>query len=77
MRFPCIYHLNCFAKPLRNEEKEGALLLEADPSLLPDEVKTALEQTTSEMPGYESWEVGSAYVDAYAALDLVFSNKEH
>ncbi|WP_075618810.1 S8 family serine peptidase [Paenisporosarcina indica] len=54
-----------------------ALLLEADATLSPDEVKSILEQTASDMPGYESWEVGSGYVNAYAALDLVFSNRAY
>ncbi|PSL40257.1 serine protease AprX [Planomicrobium soli] len=50
-----------------------ALLLEADPTLSPDEVKNTLQQTATNMPGYEAWEVGSGYVNAYAALDAVFN----
>lgn len=54
-----------------------ALLLEADPALSPDEVKTVLQQTATNMPGYESWEVGAGYVNAYAAIDAVFNNKTY
>ncbi|MDN7243066.1 S8 family serine peptidase [Planococcus sp. N028] len=50
-----------------------ALLLEADPTLSPDDVKNTLQQTATNMPGYETWEVGSGYVNAYAALDAVFN----
>ncbi len=54
-----------------------ALLLEADITLSPDEVKTTLQQTATNMPGYESWEVGAGYVNAYAALDMVFNDKAY
>jgi serine protease AprX len=46
-----------------------ALLLEADPSLSPQEIKDILQQTATNMPGMESWEVGAGYVNAYAAMD--------
>lgn len=49
-----------------------ALLLEANPSLSVDEVKAIFEQTATNMPGRESWEVGAGYVNAYAAVDRVF-----
>ncbi|MBU8914909.1 S8 family serine peptidase [Bacillus sp. FJAT-29953] len=48
-----------------------ALMLEADPSLTPDQVKQVLQDTATTMPGYESWEVGAGYVNAYAALQQV------
>jgi serine protease AprX len=51
-----------------------ALMLEANPLLSPGEVKQILEQTATNMPGYESWEVGSGYVNAYAAVDKAFNN---
>lgn len=54
-----------------------ALLLEAEPTLSPDKVKSILEQTATNMPGYESWEVGAGYVNAYAALDSVFNDKAY
>lgn len=55
----------------------AALLLEADPSLSPREVKQVIQQTATNMPGYESWEVGAGYVNAYAAVDKAFTNKAY
>jgi serine protease AprX len=51
-----------------------ALMLEANPLLSPAEVKQILEQTATNMPGYETWEVGFGYVNAYAAIDKSFNN---
>jgi serine protease AprX len=48
-----------------------ALMLEADPTLSPDEIKQLLQETATNMPGYETWEVGAGYINAYAALDAV------
>lgn len=53
-----------------------ALMLEADPTLSPAEVKNILQQTATNMPGYESWEVGAGYVNAYAALDAIYNGKQ-
>ncbi|MGP4106480.1 S8 family serine peptidase [Virgibacillus sp. L01] len=49
-----------------------ALMLEANPELSPTEVKNYLQQTATNMPGYEAWEVGAGYVNAFAAVDLAF-----
>ena len=49
-----------------------ALMLSADPTLTPDEVKSILVQTASQMPGFAEWEVGAGYINVYAALDKVF-----
>ena len=46
-----------------------ALILEAKPSLTPDQVKELLQNTATNMPGRESWEAGAGYVNAYAAVD--------
>jgi serine protease AprX len=54
-----------------------ALLLEAEPTLSPDKVKDTLEQTATNMPGYETWEVGAGYVNAYAALDSTLNGKTY
>ena len=54
-----------------------ALMLEADPLLSPANVKDILTQTASNMPGYESWEVGVGYVNAYAAVDKVFNGTDY
>jgi serine protease AprX len=49
-----------------------ALMLEANPKLTPDQVKSILQQTATNMPGREPWEVGAGYVNAYAAVDHIF-----
>lgn len=54
-----------------------ALLLEADPTLSPDEVKALLQQTATNMPGYETWEVGAGYVNAYAAVESVMNGTSY
>ncbi|GAA0318410.1 hypothetical protein GCM10008967_06200 [Bacillus carboniphilus] len=54
-----------------------ALLLEANPLLSPSDVKELLQKTATNMPGYESWEVGAGYVNAYAAVDKAFSNRPY
>jgi serine protease AprX len=54
-----------------------ALMLEANPLLSPAEVKQILEQTATNMPGYETWEVGFGYVNAYAAIDKSFNNTSY
>lgn len=48
-----------------------ALLLEADPTLTPQEIKDVLQKTATNMPGLEPWEAGTGYVNAYAAMDAV------
>jgi serine protease AprX len=55
----------------------AALLLEADPTLSPDEIKKVLQDTATNMPGYETWEVGTGYVNAYAALEEVMFGKSY
>ncbi|MBC8152306.1 MAG: S8 family serine peptidase, partial [Bacteroidetes bacterium] len=49
-----------------------ALMLEAKPSLSPAQVKEIIQKTATNMPNRESWEVGAGYVNAYAAVDMVF-----
>ncbi|MBC5773801.1 S8 family peptidase [Pontibacter sp. KCTC 32443] len=51
-----------------------ALMLEANPSLTPAQVKDILQKTATNMPGLETWEVGAGYVNAYAAVDHIFRN---
>lgn len=50
-----------------------ALMLDADPTLTPDEVKQILIDTASKMPGKADYEVGAGFVNAYAAVDKVFN----
>lgn len=54
-----------------------ALMLEANPSLNPDQVKAILEETATNMPGMEPWEVGAGYVNAYAAVEKAFSSRPY
>lgn len=54
-----------------------ALMLEADPTLSPLEVKEIIQATATNMPGYEAWEVGAGYVNAYAAVDHVLNGTEY
>jgi serine protease AprX len=53
-----------------------ALLLDADATLNPDEVKQTIQQTASQMPGYDEYQVGAGYVNAYAAVDKVFNRSK-
>jgi serine protease AprX len=49
-----------------------ALILDADPTLTPLEVKSILEETARPMPGYEVWETGAGYIDAFKAVERAF-----
>ena len=50
-----------------------ALMLDADPTLTPDEVKQIIKETATRMPGREDYEVGAGYINAFAAVDKVFN----
>lgn len=54
-----------------------ALMLDANPLLDPQSIKNILQQTATNMPGYEPWEVGAGYVNAYAAVDRAFNEKAY
>lgn len=54
-----------------------ALMLDADPTLSPDEIREILTSTASKMPGREEWEVGAGFVNAYAAVDKVFNRSRN
>lgn len=45
-----------------------ALIYEANPDLDPLAVKDLLQQTATNMPGRDTWEVGAGHANAYAAL---------
>ncbi|MBH0229205.1 S8 family serine peptidase [Halobacillus yeomjeoni] len=51
-----------------------ALMLDAEPTLSPDNVKTIIQTSATNMPGYETWEAGAGYLNAYAAVDMAFGN---
>jgi len=53
-----------------------ALMLDADPTLTPDEVKQILIDTATRMPGYAEHEVGAGYINAHAAVDKVFNRSK-
>lgn len=52
-----------------------ALILEANPLLTPAEVAQLLRETASKMPGYKAHEVGTGYVNAFAAVQKAFDLK--
>ncbi len=54
-----------------------ALLLDANPVLSPAEIKDILQDTATNMPGYETWEVGAGYVNAFAAVDRAFQVRDY
>ncbi len=54
-----------------------ALMLDADITLTPDEIKQILVDTASKMPGYEDYEVGAGFVNAYAAVDKVYNRSKN
>ncbi|MER2997670.1 S8/S53 family peptidase [Pontibacter populi] len=49
-----------------------ALLLDANPALTVAQVKEIVQQTATNIPNREAWEVGAGYVNAYAAVDKAF-----
>ncbi|HKY04615.1 MAG TPA: S8 family serine peptidase, partial [Blastocatellia bacterium] len=54
-----------------------ALMLDADPTLTPDEVKQILRETATRVPNREDWEVGAGFVNAWAAVDKVFNRNKN
>ncbi|MCC5452027.1 S8 family serine peptidase [Rheinheimera sp. UJ51] len=53
-----------------------ALMLEANPDLQPLDIKRILQETATNMPGYERFEVGTGYVNAHAAVAAALGEKE-
>ncbi len=51
-----------------------ALMLQANPRLTPDQIKTILQQTATNIPNREEWEVGAGYVNAYEAVKKSFNS---
>lgn len=55
----------------------AALMLDADPTLNPDEIKQIMTDTATTMPGYSEYEVGAGYINAYAAVDKVYNRAKN
>lgn len=55
----------------------AALMLDADPTLTPDEIKQIMTDTATAMPGYADYEVGAGYINAYAAVDKVYNRAKN
>lgn len=53
-----------------------ALMLDADPTLTPDQIRDIITSTASKMPGREEWEVGAGFINAHAAVDKVFNRSK-
>ena len=53
-----------------------ALILEANPALTPDQVKSVLAGSATPMPGYQVYEVGAGYLNAYRAVTTVLGLAE-
>ncbi|HET7701603.1 MAG TPA: S8 family serine peptidase [Candidatus Limnocylindria bacterium] len=47
-----------------------ALMMQANPALTPVDVATVLRTTATPMPGYQPYQVGAGYLDAYGATAL-------
>lgn len=54
-----------------------ALMLEANPSLNPLEVKEIIQQTATNVPGREPFEVGAGWVNALAAVDHAYARRNY
>jgi serine protease AprX len=50
-----------------------ANILSANPSLLPDEVKSIVERTATPMATYDEFEAGAGLANVHAAVDLAFN----
>jgi serine protease AprX len=48
-----------------------ALLLQANPALSPDQIRSTLRSTATALPGYAAHEAGAGYVNAFAAVVAV------
>jgi serine protease AprX len=51
-----------------------ALMLDANPSLTPLQVKDIVQRTATSLP-YATWEVGSGHLDAHGAVSRAFATK--
>jgi serine protease AprX len=47
-----------------------ALMLQANPALTPDQIKSTLEGSATPTPGYEEYQVGAGYLNAFLAVTV-------
>jgi len=68
-----VYYVKASGTSMATPHVSGAvaLLLEANPALTPDQVKTTLQTSATPMPGYQQHEVGAGYLNAYQAVQAV------
>jgi serine protease AprX len=52
-----------------------ALMLEANPDLSPDQVQEILRATTSPLAGLDTWEAGTGFIDALAAVEAALDTE--
>lgn len=50
-----------------------ANILQANPGLLPDEMRSVIERTATPMAAYDEFEVGAGMANVHAAVDLAFN----
>jgi serine protease AprX len=50
-----------------------ANILQANPGLLPDDVRSVMERTATPMAAYDEFEVGAGMANVHAAVDLAFN----
>jgi serine protease AprX len=70
--WPYYTHLNGTSMAAPHITGVVALMLDANPSLSPLQVKEILQATATPMP-HATWEVGAGYVDAHAAVSRSFA----
>ena len=65
-----VYYVKASGTSMATPHVSGvvALMLEANPALTPDQVKTTLQTSATPMPGYQQHEVGAGYLNAYQAV---------